>query len=140
MRIRVATVFALFAISLTSLASEKLPIQMGWDEAKAFLEKAGYQVEQGSGNPDSLRTDVVDGVSYVFSYERAGAATAPVCIAVLGGGPIPWRKRLALLTGKKESEIPRVTPGKPGKLKVNGRSLPIAVEPMEAGAFLGSCD
>jgi hypothetical protein len=104
------------------LQPEKLPIQMSWLEAEAFLRGSGYPSVRPAGAPeDRLRSTSLRGddegcasakdcrgrkPSVVFDFSRPRDDQPPQCISFLSMPGFDWRRAISLYTGADPSSLP----------------------------------
>lgn len=128
--------FAILAIPTISIGAGKIPVEMSWAEAEAYLKAEGYPVRAGR-DPNSLRAEDGRRPSLVFTFSAPHAAEPAKCIYAFSGGAFDWRSNLSSLTGIPIAKVPK---GSKFKVTVGKRKLPVRVEAGEAGLLIGTCD
>jgi hypothetical protein len=117
-------------------AGRKLPIELGWTDAEAYLSRLGYPVVRGEGKllvarDNYCATDVecrTRKPKIIFHYQHANDRAAPYCVSVTHSYALEWRRIVQKLTGEDVTHLPALerdylqviqTPAGPLKLTVS---------------------
>ncbi|MEO8707253.1 MAG: hypothetical protein ABI867_44915 [Kofleriaceae bacterium] len=129
---------------VTADAGRKLPIELGWNDAEAYLGRIGYPIVRGEAKllvaRDSFcATDAecrTRKPKIIFHYAHAGDTAGPYCVTVTHSYPLEWRSIVQKLTGEDAAALPPVDRDYVQVLRT-GIKLTVSVDATKLGVGAG---